>query len=58
VNKERGQFGIPQEKERPPMEAVTKELVKTAIDDTNICVCVCVCVCVYNGDLFHFKYLF
>jgi hypothetical protein len=33
----RGQFGDPQEEEPPPLEAVTKEPVKTAVEN-NKCV--------------------
>jgi hypothetical protein len=42
----RGQFGNPDERGRPPLEAVTRAFVKTMTDDSGVCVCVCVCVTV------------
>jgi hypothetical protein len=37
----RGRFGNPEERERPRLESVTRELVKTVTEDTKMCVCVC-----------------
>jgi hypothetical protein len=33
----RGYFRNPEEGERPPLEAVTRRLVKTVIKDTRVC---------------------
>jgi hypothetical protein len=38
-----GQYGNPEERERPALEAGTRTLVKTVTADTNVCVCVCNC---------------
>jgi hypothetical protein len=32
----RGQFGTPDEVERPPLEAVTRGLVKTVVEDMSL----------------------
>lgn len=54
MDKARGQFGIPEGKESPPMEAVIKTLTKTMTEGTRVCARACVC----NSDLFHFKSTF
>jgi hypothetical protein len=47
-----GKLGNAEEGERPPLETVTRTLVRTVANDTCVCVlcvvCVCVCVCVSN----------
>jgi hypothetical protein len=37
VAKARGQFGNPEEGESLPLEAVTRELVKTVTENTSVC---------------------
>jgi hypothetical protein len=38
VAKARGQIGNVEERELPPLEAVTRGLVKTMAEDTSLCV--------------------
>jgi hypothetical protein len=40
-----GQIGNSKKGEHPPLEAVTRILMKIVHEDTRVCVCVCVCMC-------------
>jgi hypothetical protein len=39
-----GTFQEPRGRKLPPLEAVTRRLVKNVTENTSVCVCVCVCV--------------
>lgn len=45
----REQFGNSDERECPPLEGVTRELVKTVAEDTSLCAIVIVTSCVFKS---------